>query len=494
MKKRLLKNAIANLCRGFASAAVAVALPPLLIRHMPPPVYVVWVLILQVTAYMGFLDFGLQTAVARYIAFAEEQKNAMWRDGIFSTALAGLSGAAFLGIVCLVGVAVFAGAIFPSIPAALLPSTRRAVLIVGISTAIGLPASAWNGVFVGRQRNEFPAATLSASRLCTSIGLVWAAIFGKSLVFMACLVGAINLVTYLIQYMLMNYMFPEVRFRAALITKTVVKELSGYCASLTVWQFGTLLVTGFDLILVGRFQYSRVAVYSGASVLITLLGGIQNSLFNVIMPHSAMLQASGSKQALGDLLLKCTRLATISILATGLPLTLFSFSIIAIWLGPQYAVGGSGILVVLVIGNMIRLLGVPYALILMGTGQQRLNLFSPMVEGITNLIASILLGIKFGAIGVAWGTLIGATAGIAYTLIYSVPKARENIYTSSRALIGTVASVVARGCLPVLLVLPFELIAPARNLILSAVALVGSVSICTILALKHTLPGRSEAL
>src|ERR1022692_1826520 len=117
---RFAKNVFANLGRGSAAAFVALLLPPVLVRHMPPASYAVWVLVLQVVAYMGYLDFGLQTAVGRYIAFVHEKKDPESRDGIFSTALAGLAFAGFLGLI-LIGVAAAAVHwIFPNVPTTLL--------------------------------------------------------------------------------------------------------------------------------------------------------------------------------------------------------------------------------------------------------------------------------------------------------------------------------------------------------------------------------------
>src|SRR5437899_7307515 len=88
---RLAKNAAANLARGGAAGIVALFLPAILVRHMSQLDYSVWVLVLQVAAFCGYLDFGLQTAVGRYVAFANEKRDAEQRDSIFSTAFAGLS-------------------------------------------------------------------------------------------------------------------------------------------------------------------------------------------------------------------------------------------------------------------------------------------------------------------------------------------------------------------------------------------------------------------
>src|SRR6202451_938120 len=182
---RFAKNAIANLGRGSAAALVALLLPPVLVRHMTPASYAVWVLTLQVVAYVGYLDFGLQTAIGRYIAFANEKKDKKFRDGIFSTAFGGLTVAAVIGLLVTLGVALAVRRIFPDVPPVLLGSMRIAMVIVGISAALGLPASAWNGVFVGMHRFDVPAVTSSAAKFLSALGLIRAGMEGTSLVCLA---------------------------------------------------------------------------------------------------------------------------------------------------------------------------------------------------------------------------------------------------------------------------------------------------------------------
>lgn len=410
------------------AALVAILLPPVLVRHMEPAAYAVWVLILQFVAYVGYLDFGLQTAVGRYVAFANEKNDTQWRDGIFSTAFAGLLIAASLGVVVILAASLASHRIFPSIPMSLLAPMRTAMLVVGISVALGLPASAWNGVFVGIQRFDIPALTVGGGKLLAAVGLVLAAITGKSLVLMGTVVAVANLFSYTTQYFMLRRIAPEVRFRVDLITSSIVRELSGYCFSLTVWSFSMLLVTGFDLILVGRFQFSAVTPYSISATLITFLAGAQAAIFGVIMPHAAGLHARQNSQALGDLLIRTTRLGVLLLLLTGLPLIVFAAPVIRIWIGPQFAQIGGRILTILVIANIVRLTGVPYSSILIGTGQQRLVIVSPLMEGITNLIASVLLGLKYGAIGVAWGTLVGAVVGMLAHVIYNIPRTNKCIF------------------------------------------------------------------
>jgi Na+-driven multidrug efflux pump len=46
------------------------------------------------------------------------------------------------------------------------------------------------------------------------------------------------------------------------------------------------------------------------------------------------------------------------------------------------------------------------------------------------LVASVLLGLKFGAVGVAWGTLIGAFVGMLAHVFYNLPRTKSSICVS----------------------------------------------------------------
>ncbi|MGH9585581.1 MAG: oligosaccharide flippase family protein [Acidobacteriaceae bacterium] len=429
---KLAKNSAANFARGGAAAVAALVLPPILIRHMGKVEFGIWALILQIAAYVGYLDFGLQAAVGRYVAFTTEKRDLKARDAIYTTALTGLSIAALLGFLLISLAAIAAHRFFQSVPNELIGPMRSATVIVGLSMSLGLPASACNGVFVGLQRYEIPALTVGGAKLISALGLIIAAIEGKSLVTMAVILAGVNIASYIVQADILRRILPDLRFRLSLISRATVRELSGYCFSLTVWSLSMLLVNGFDLILVGRFQFSAVAPYAVAAMLVTFLAGAQNAVFGVIMPHAATLQARENREGLGKLLISSTRLGTLLLLASGLPLIVFAFEILKLWIGPNIAESGQSLLVILLIANIVRLIGAPYASILVGTGQQKLVIVSPIMEGVCNLVLSILLGMRYGAIGVAWGTLAGATVGMLSQIVYNVKRTEPTIQVSRR--------------------------------------------------------------
>src|SRR5258708_5955091 len=198
----LIKNAAANIIRGGAAAFVALALPPFLTRLMPADSYGAWSLVLQISAYVGYLDFGIQTAVGRFVAHANARSDPQHRDSIISTALAVLGATGILAIVGSVPVAASLPLIFRQMPPMFVGEARLALLLVASSLAVGLPASVFNGIFIGLQRNEIPAAIIGGSRILSAVTLVFVVRHGGDLIQMGAAVAGVNLASYILQYLM----------------------------------------------------------------------------------------------------------------------------------------------------------------------------------------------------------------------------------------------------------------------------------------------------
>ena len=431
-RRKLVKNAAANLTRGGAVGLVTVLLPPFLVRHMPSTIYAVWILVLQTAAYASYLDFGLQTAVGRYIAFSSERNDLKQRNTIFSTAYLGLLAVALLNILLVLAIVGWVPHVFPAVPSALIPEMRWALLIVGISVALGLPASAWNGVFIGLQRNEIPALTTISAKLLMAVAMVFAVYLQAPLIVLATTVAASNVIAYATQYALFKRFVPDLKFSLAWVRRSAAGELFHYCAALTVMSLSMLLINGIDLLLVGRFDFRAVIPYSVAASIIPLFTGALFAVLNAMMPQAAALHARGEAVQLGETVIASTRLGSLLLMLTGLPILIFAGPLLRIWIGSQYVAPGEGILKVLVIANIIRLIGGAYGIVLVAAGQQGLIKISPISEGVTNFLASVALGATLGGIGVAYGTLIGSIVSIGSHLVYSMPRTRAAIGFSRR--------------------------------------------------------------
>ncbi|WP_243295648.1 lipopolysaccharide biosynthesis protein [Geothrix mesophila] len=423
-RRVLLKNAVANVASGTSAALLAVVLPPILLKYLSRDIYAVWALILQVGAYTGLLNFGLQVAVGRFVAHYETTGETDRRDALVSTAWVSLALAGLVAALGMIAVSIAFPHLFPKIPAQLRGEAQVAMAWVGLSMAIGLPFSVFMGVFVGRQRYEVPGLIQIGSRLLTGVVLVWIAFHRGTLVSMAQAFAGINLLTYGAQYVAHRLWAASCRIHPGRAALTAAKELWEYSFSLSVWNVAMLMVTGLDLVIVGRVDFKAVPAYAIATGLVTFVAGLQNAVFNVLIPAGAVLGAEEDAARLQRMLLNATRYGVLLLLTSSLPLLLGGEFLLRHYVGIELATITLPLLRLLVIGNLIRLTATPYAALLIATGQQRVVLITPFVEGSINLVLSIVLGLRIGAAGVAIGTVIGAMVGIICNLFYNFPRTR----------------------------------------------------------------------
>jgi O-antigen/teichoic acid export membrane protein len=418
----VIKNGIFNIIRLGASAAVALVLPPTLIHHLDRDQFAAWALLLQIAAYANFLDFGLQTAVARFVAQAMERGDAEERDGYISTAFFLLIGAAALGFSVVCGMAWLVPYMFKQAPQLLIPELREGLILMAALSALALPTSAFAGVFVGLHKNEYPALANGGSRLIGAALVILAVQRTHSLVVIAGLVGGMNLIGGLFLYTQARKILPSMLLSLRLISRRYLRTMTQFCAGLSVMSFAMFLVGGLDLTIVGYFRFSGVAYYSVASNLVLILSGLASAATSAMIAPIATIHARGEYRRLGEIVLRTTRYVTILVVFTSFLFFLFGARILTLWVGPVYALNSQNILYVLVLATAIRMLGGPYSAALIGAGEHVRALFSPIFEGVLNLVVSLIAGYYLGPIGVAIGTLVGAAGGIALHLFYNMPR------------------------------------------------------------------------
>jgi O-antigen/teichoic acid export membrane protein len=137
---------------------------------------------------------------------------------------------------------------------------------------------------------------------------------------------------------------------------------------------------------------------------------------------------------MGAFLAKITRYNTIALLLVGLPLIVFAFPILRLWVGPEYAVQTIAYLRILVFANVVRSLCAPYATMVTATASQKSVVTAAVSEALVNLGSSLYLASRFGAIGVAIGTLIGSFVSVLVHFVISMRFTRPVISVSRRRL------------------------------------------------------------
>lgn len=423
MRASVFSNALWNVVNGSSSALVAVLVPPFLTRFLGAEAYGAWALALQIGTYVTLFGFGIQMAVGRYVAFSEAREDFAARDGIVATSFWFLLVASALGWLAICSVAIGIHQIVPNLSSAVVAETRWAIILVGLALAINLPASIFAAVFTGMHRSDVPAKIQGTGRLVQAAALIAAGpLQNLAVLGLVYLIVSVGTVTVLAIAWRRGTRAPTLARRH--VARTHGRELFGFCLSLTLWNFAMLLVTGLDLIIVGRFDYGATPYYAVSLTLVTLVSGTLSSLGSALVPAAASLPDEADSH-LQNLLMRSSRLIIGASLIMGVPLIFEGHVVLAWWLGEAYADRAAPLLALLVAAAVIRNSMIAYVTIAIGTGYQRRMIATPLIEGIVTVAASVAFASIAGAAGAALAKIAGAACGV--TLLIGQHALRDRL-------------------------------------------------------------------
>jgi O-antigen/teichoic acid export membrane protein len=424
------RNSFFSMGRLFASATVALVLPAYLTHKLPVATYSAWVLILQMSAYVSYLDLGIQTGISKYVAEFEARKDPIGSSIRASAGLALMLCASGLGILLTLVLAWYVPEIFHEMPRALYGDVRVSLIFVGISLSVGLLCSTFSAVFFGLQRYAVPMVISVTNRILFTAVVLMAVYCRSSLTVIGALVATVNIVTGLLQVEAWRRFARRVHLSLRGLDFSIVREMLSYCSTLAIWSAGMLCVSGLDITIVGHYDFGQTSFYSIATLPTSFAMSIMGAALAPLLPTASALGVQRTPLQMGEILCRVTRYSTIFLFASGLPLLVAGYFILRIWVGQDYASHTLPYLRILVIANMLRNACMPYASMLVATNSQRFAIAGAVAEAIVNLSSSLYLVRHIGAIGVAYGTLIGSVVSVgmhfAVSMHYTYPKLRAS--------------------------------------------------------------------
>jgi O-antigen/teichoic acid export membrane protein len=427
-KRKVLQGSASNLVRLLLSMLVSLVLPPFLVHRMAPAEYSAWVLILQLSGYVNLLDLGLQTAIGKFVAEYEASGNREASHSIVSTSFTILAGAALIACTAVVVMTWSVPKLFHQMPPALMPEVRIALAAVGFSSALALPFNSFGSTFVGLQQYLFPTITATVTRVASAATLIGLLLLHANFVELALVMAGFNLATAASHYLFWRKFARErVAFSFLLFDRQAAVQLAKYGSVLSIWSVTMFVISGLDIVIVGHYQYTETGFYAVASGAANFMLAIIGSVFGPLIPAISSMQSSSTPSRIGDLCIKVTRYCTLLLCLLGAPLILGAYPLLSLWVGRRYALRSALYLEVLVLGNVVRNLSMPYLATVVATGRQRAATLATVIEACVNLALSVWLVQRIGAIGVAIGTLVAAFSGVGVHLSVSIPRTQATM-------------------------------------------------------------------
>jgi O-antigen/teichoic acid export membrane protein len=429
-----VSNVMASLLRVAAVSLVALILPAYLIHRLPVQTYAAWVLIIQMGAYVSYLDLGIQVAVSKFVAEYDARNDHL---GAGLHASAGFALMAIAGTVGL-GLSLFLAwrvpTLFAAMPADLFHDVRISVVLVGSSLSFGLVCAVYSAVFLGLQRYWIPTTITIINRIAFAAVVIATVALRGNLAAMGIAVAGVNVFSGLAQLFAWRRKAAHIPVSLLLVQSRILKSVAGFCSLQSIWTMAMLCVSGLDLTIVGHYDYLQTAYYSIATLPTSFTLMILSAMLNPLLPASSAMSTQRSPAQMGALLVKTTRYATLVLLLTALPLIVCGLPILRLWIGSAYALHTIGYLRMLVFANVIRNLCAPYATMIVATNRQGAAVVTALSEAIVNLGSSLYLASRYGAIGVALGTVFGSFVSVSLHFAITMHFTSQTLAISRRTL------------------------------------------------------------
>jgi O-antigen/teichoic acid export membrane protein len=400
------RNALWTWAVFLANGVALFLLAAFLVRDLGEEALGFWSFFLALTGYFGLADLGVRPAVVHFVARHDALGD---RAG-----LARHVHAAFA--VFSVGAVIFAA--LTAATAAWLPGSGRlgsvdpddamaVVWIVGLEIALTLPFNAYSAVLIGRQRFDVVGAIdLVVLALRTGV-TIWLVETGHGLVALAVAHAAAGFLEIGAKTWFALRMVPGLGLSFARPDRLAVRALLSYGGWAVFTSVAMILTWQTDPIVIGlALGPAAVTHFAQPGSLAAQARAILWAACRVLAPAAGALEARGDRAQLSQLLVQACRAMLLLygpilayLLALGDPF-------LDAWLGAGFRGESVAVLAILALGVAAPIASQPLVQLLYGVGRMRLLGVVTLLEGVANLVLSLLLVGRYGIVGVAIGTAV----------------------------------------------------------------------------------------
>lgn len=402
--KTLAKGSVLRMVEFFSTSIVTLAMTPFIIHSLGDSMYGLWIFIGSFLGYYGLMDFGLNSAIQRFLSRAIGASNKNEANKVINTAFAIFT---ILGFVTLI-LSFIVAFIFPLLIKNISEVNlfRNIIFILGLNFAIGLPLRVFSGILTAEIRYDLSTAVeLIKLALRTTLIIIFLKA-GQGIMALAIITFATDISGYVVKYFIVKNLYKYITFSKNLIDKSKIRLLFGYSMYTFISQIADQLRFNVDNLVITAFiGLSSVTVYSIASRLVRYFIQFVTSAMGMFTPVFSQYEARGDYDSIREKFIFTTKISGYLSIMIGGILIIFGKAFIQRWVGQEYS-GAYPILIVLVIPIVLACIQNPSFQLLFGISKHKFYTASNAIEGIANLILSLILVKKYGLIGVALGTAI----------------------------------------------------------------------------------------
>jgi O-antigen/teichoic acid export membrane protein len=386
---------------------IAIAIMPFIIKSLGDRLYGIWVLIAGIIGYYGILDFGLSTAVSRFVSrcIGEGKED---QDKQINTILS----TSFVFFV-IVGIVVLLISIGLALLAKFYVSNyedqnivRVVIILLGVNIALDFPFKPLYGLLSSYLRYDYMTYSSITRAIISNLLIYYFLLKGYGIITMA----IINLLVSFIQKG-MIYWFSRITYKKLVINPSkfdfnLIRPMLSYSYKSFISQVCDILRFKIDTLIIAIYlNVSLVTYYAIGQKLVNYFGSLILNILGVLVPVFSQQEGRGDYNAIRKRFIQATKIAVILSTFIGASIIYYGRTFIHVWMGEGFN-DSYIIMVILTIPATFALMQNPGISLLYGLSKHHYYMYINIMEGVTNLFLSIFLVNIYGIFGVAYATAI----------------------------------------------------------------------------------------
>jgi len=404
-KAQIIKNVGSSWVSLVTNVLVGIFLSPFIVHRLGDAAFGIWVLIFSITGYYGLFDMGIRSSIVRYVskytATNETEKLACHiNTSLFTYTVTGL-----LAMAVTLSITAFIDRFF-HVPPAMQSQARWLMLMAGASVAFGFPLGVFGGILDGLQRFYITNWTSILATLLRAALIVYFLNRGYGLLTVALITVSLPILTSVVRAIIVFRLLP-IPIGLRYVARESFKQMAHYSGTTMMVMIGARLRFRTDeMVLAKMLSATAVTFFTVGARLVDYSQELVATLAQIFVPMSSQSEAVGNLDRVRKIYVAGNRACAFLMFPMAAALLILGKSIIEVWMGRKYVAVSYPVTLVLIIPVTLLFMQAASGRILMGMGRHKSLAMVVLMEGIANLILSVVLVRPFGIIGDALGTAI----------------------------------------------------------------------------------------
>jgi O-antigen/teichoic acid export membrane protein len=346
-------NTVWNWMSVAVSLAAALLVPPLLIWRLGDEAYGMWALVFSTVEYYTLLDFGIRSAVVKYVAHDWALGEGEQLNRTLNTAFWYLAFIAATLIVLTIVAAPRTASIF-QIEAGMEAAFVYMVFITGVTWAIGMVFLCFSACLEAVQRFDLSNRIQIIANISRTALILVLLQTGFGLPAIVTAAVAARLVQCAMLWRAFKQRFPSFRWDVSAIDRTTFVRLFTFGFHTVPGTLGNLLLLQGPAIVIGRWLPERFVGYYALPWRLLFAGlDLVYRLAYVTNARGSELIARGERAALVRLGVQANRYGLMVFMPAAVFLGVYGDALFRAWLTPQFAAASSPLLLIFLVAAVL---------------------------------------------------------------------------------------------------------------------------------------------